>query len=80
MLNVGLMRRREYTHGIVVRSEKGEELGTSCTAGVLAVSACIAGRVAAAAPILTVPPLVRARPHAVRHLMRTRCPRTLPAC
>lgn len=46
---------------MVVRLESGEEVGTSRVAGALAVSACIFGRVAAAAPILTIPPLVMLR-------------------
>jgi hypothetical protein len=58
VLNVGLMRREEYTRGVTVRAPDGTPLGTSPTAGALAVSACIAGRVAAAAPILTLPPLL----------------------
>lgn len=99
VLNVGLMRRKEFTgaidsfpqslapdapfpltasfsccccqrladgglvraDGVVVRTAEGEEVGTSRVAGALAVSACIFGRVAAAAPILTIPPLVMMR-------------------
>ena len=62
VLNVGLMRRREWSEGIRVRSEAtGEEVGTSRVAGALAVAACITGRVGAAAPILTVPPLLLLR-------------------
>ncbi len=58
VLNVGLMRRSEYTQGVTVRTADGTPLGKSPTAGALAVAACIAGRVAAAAPVLTVPPLL----------------------
>jgi hypothetical protein len=58
VLNVGLMRRAEYTRGVTVRAPDGTPVGTSPTAGAFAVSACIAGRVAAAAPILTLPPLL----------------------
>lgn len=61
VLNVGLMRRKEYTHGVFVRTEDGTVIGKSRVAGGLAVSACIAGRVFAAAPILTIPPLVLMR-------------------
>lgn len=41
-----------------LQTADGEVLGKSRVAGSLAVAACIAGRVAAAAPILTIPPLV----------------------
>ena len=61
VLNVGLMRRKEYTHGVHVRTEDGTVIGKSKVAGSLAVSACIAGRVFAAAPILTIPPLILMR-------------------
>ncbi len=58
VLNVGLMRRNEFTHGVLVRAEDGTPLGHSPRAGAMAVSACIAGRIAAAAPVLTLPPLL----------------------
>ena len=61
VLNVGLMRRKEYTHGVHVRTDDGTVIGKSKVAGSLAVSACIAGRVFAAAPILTIPPLILMR-------------------
>jgi hypothetical protein len=52
VLNVGLMRRKEYTHGVHVRTEDGTVVGKSKVAGSLAVSACIAGRVFAARPLV----------------------------
>jgi len=61
VLNLGLMRRSEWTDGIVVRDAQGVPLGQSATAGALAVGACICGRIGAAAPILTLPPLLMHR-------------------
>ena len=58
VLNVSLMRRSEFTSGVLVSAPDGTPLGQSPTAGAMAVGACIAGRVFAAAPVLTVPPLV----------------------
>jgi len=72
VLNVGLMRRSEYTQGVNVRTEEGEVLGKSRVAGGLAVSACIAGRVAAATPILTIPPLLLHRLERTSSLVRGR--------
>ncbi|KAL2620926.1 hypothetical protein R1flu_001131 [Riccia fluitans] len=57
-LNLGITRRNEVIHGIKVMDSNGDELGHSRKAGVRAVGACIAGRIAAAAPILVIPPLI----------------------
>ncbi|KAG6551067.1 hypothetical protein Mapa_007302 [Marchantia paleacea] len=57
-LNLGITRRNEVFDGIKVLDSSGDELGHSRKAGVRAVGACIMGRIAAAAPILVVPPLV----------------------
>jgi hypothetical protein len=58
VLNVSLMRRSEFTSGVLVRGPDGAPLGQSPTAGALAVGACVLGRVAAAAPVLSLPPLL----------------------
>jgi hypothetical protein len=72
VLNIGLMRRKEYTHGVFVRTEEGQEVGKSRIAGGLAVTACIAGRVFAAAPVLTIPPLLLMRLEERSALVRAR--------
>ena len=65
VLNLGIMRRNEYLEGIKVFDEDGRCVGQSPRAGAFAVSACVAGRVGAAAPVLLVPP-------AVVHALETR--------
>lgn len=57
-LNLAITRRNEILEGIKVSDSNGDELGHSRKAGIRAVGACIMGRIAAAAPILVVPPLV----------------------
>jgi hypothetical protein len=61
VLNLGITRRDEFLEGIKVFDSHGNEVGQSRLAGARAVSACIAGRIAAAAPILVIPPLVMHR-------------------
>ncbi len=58
VLNLGITRKVEILEGINVYSENGECVGKSRLAGSMAVGACIGGRIAAAAPILIIPPLV----------------------
>lgn len=55
VLNLALMRQNEFLKGIDVHDSTGEIMGQSRWAGAYAVSACIAGRVFAATPVLTVP-------------------------
>jgi hypothetical protein len=52
VLNLGITRKDEFLEGIK------DEAGQSPLAGARAVSACIAGRIAAATLILVIPPLV----------------------
>lgn len=61
VLNIGITRRDEFLEGIKVFDDNGDEIGQSRQAGARAVSACIAGRIFAAAPVLVVPPLVMHR-------------------
>jgi hypothetical protein len=61
VLNLGITRRDEFLEGIKVFDSHGDEVGQSRLAGARGVSACIAGRIAAAAPILVIPPLVMHR-------------------
>ncbi|KAJ7560127.1 hypothetical protein O6H91_04G115200 [Diphasiastrum complanatum] len=61
VLNLGITRRDEFLEGIKVFDRNSDELGQSKRAGAMAVGACILGRVAAAAPVLVVPPLVMHR-------------------
>jgi hypothetical protein len=61
VLNLGITRRDEFLEGIKVFDEHGDEIGQSRLAGARAVSACTAGRIFAAAPILVIPPLVMHR-------------------
>lgn len=61
VLNLGITRRDEYLEGIKVFDENNDEVGQSKLAGARAVSACTAGRIFAAAPILVIPPLVMHR-------------------
>eukprot|EP00898_Chlorokybus_atmophyticus_P004710 jgi/Chlat1/523/Chrsp103S00997 len=63
VLNLGIMRREEYLKGINVydATDRNLLLGQSRVAGAFAVSSCIAGRIAAAAPILVLPPLIMHR-------------------
>lgn len=49
---------RTRTHRHSTQTASGETVGSSRVAGALGVAACVAGRVAAAAPILTLPPLL----------------------
>lgn len=61
-LNLSVMRRDEYTgEGVAVRHADGRPAGRSRLAGRRAVAESVAGRVAAAAPILLLPPLLLAR-------------------
>ncbi|KAG0581386.1 hypothetical protein KC19_4G247300 [Ceratodon purpureus] len=61
VLNLGITRRDEFLEGIKVFDDNGDVIGQSRLAGVRAVSACTAGRIFAAAPILVIPPLVMHR-------------------
>lgn len=61
VLNLGITRRDEYLEGIRVYDDNNELVGQSRLAGLRAVSACTAGRIFAAAPILVVPSLVMHR-------------------
>ena len=58
VLNVSLMRQSEFIQGVAVRKNDGEVVGHSRVAGAAGVAACIFGRVAAAAPVLSLPPLL----------------------
>lgn len=53
------MRHAEWTSGVAVRTADGEAAGRSRIAGAFGVSACILGRVGAAAPILLLPPMLQ---------------------
>lgn len=62
ILNLGITRRNEFLEGInVYDPERGDLVGHSRAAGLMAVGACVGGRIAAAAPILVGPPLVMHR-------------------
>lgn len=61
VLNLGITRRDEFLEGIRVFDSHGDEIGQSRAAGARAVTACTAGRIFAAAPILIIPPLVMHR-------------------
>jgi hypothetical protein len=58
VLNLATMRHNELVEGVAVHDEDGTCIGRSNIAGFFAVSGCIAGRVLAAGPILTIPPLI----------------------
>eukprot|EP00002_Diphylleia_rotans_P029200 TRINITY_DN5934_c0_g1_i1.p1 TRINITY_DN5934_c0_g1~~TRINITY_DN5934_c0_g1_i1.p1 ORF type:complete len:315 (+),score=66.37 TRINITY_DN5934_c0_g1_i1:51-995(+) len=61
IVNLGCMRQNEFLQGINVYDDHGDLVGKSKTAGYLAVGACIGGRIAAAAPILLIPPFLMDR-------------------
>lgn len=61
LLNLSIMRKNEFLEGVHVYDEGGEVVGRSKRAGMLAVSACILGRIGAAAPVLVIPPLLMMR-------------------
>jgi hypothetical protein len=64
VLNLSIIRHNEFVQGIkVYNRETREEVGVSRLAGAAAVSSCIAGRVAAAAPILLVPAYINFSSH-----------------
>eukprot|EP00850_Spirogloea_muscicola_P010600 SM000063S19990 [mRNA] locus=s63:124525:126718:- [translate_table: standard] len=65
VLNLGITRRVEFLEGIKVYDRHGNEVGRSKVAGASAVGACIGGRIAAAAPILVIPPLIMHRLEAI---------------
>jgi hypothetical protein len=60
VVNMSIVRRKEFLDGIDIVDEKNTLVGHSRLAGAYAVGACLAGRVAAAVPILVGPPWVLA--------------------
>lgn len=61
VINLSIMRKNEFLQGIkVYDADRGELVGSSQRAGVLATGACIVARVAAAFPILAGTPVIMA--------------------
>lgn len=61
VLNMGITRKIELIDGINIYDEHGDLVGKSNVAGTWAVGSCIGGRIAAAAPILILPPTIMHR-------------------
>jgi len=78
VINLSCVRRNEFLQGVAVYDEEGTCRGQSKRAGAMAVGACVAGRVLAAAPILTLPPLLLEALERRMDLLRRRPHLTLP--
>lgn len=61
VVNVFIMRMEEIYHGIYVTDKNGHILGTSPTAGLIAVSETASSRALNATPVMAIPPLILLR-------------------